>query len=585
MVAIDDVALGMHDNGIASLHFSVALMGGKLPRRQRVVVTPRLVSDTDSVLLPSVVVFGRGAYYRAVRSGVNDNSENMHYRDRDILTAREYTKLTPFEPWMGTAKVQFTVERLNGCDENLAHDRHRAVPTGLTPLPAQQDRPYDTAQQDRPYDTSQRNAFSATATPRHYYQSTAYIDFPLNSTVIDPNYRDNTRRLEEIRSTIDSVLNADRSLLRYIHLKGYASPEGTYSNNERLARERTNSLRRYIIDNFDIPGRFISADYEPENWEGLRDYVKTSQLPERQALLDIIDSNLDPDPKLARIAERFPQTYRFLLENVFPKLRRTDYLIEKARPETDSSNPGAGGATPVGAAAVQLATQGAGETASIARPSRNFATTPMPDVTYNNFRTYRPLFALKTNLLFDAIACPNVELEVAMGKKKRWSLMGEWWFPWWRFDGNSAGKLNQHYRSDQRPTRRAFQMLMGGLEFRYWMLPRCSGGRPWLTGTFVGLYAAGGKYDQEWKSKGRQGEYVSAGISIGHSWALSRHWNLELSAAAGYIYTPFRYYEAEFDDARLIYRYSDKKHYFAPTKLKLSLVWILGGKSKKGGEL
>jgi hypothetical protein len=97
----------------------------------------------------------------------------------------------------------------------------------------------------------------------------------------------------------------------------------------------------------------------------------------------------------------------------------------------------------------------------------------------------------------------------------------------------------------------------------------------------VGLYAAGGKYDLGRDGKGDQGQFVSIGISAGYSWPLARHWNLELSAAVGYIGGPKVHYENEFDDARLIYRSDDDwKSWFAPTKLKVSLVYIIG---KKGG--
>ena len=47
----------------------------------------------------------------------------------------------------------------------------------------------------------------------------------------------------------------------------------------------------------------------------------------------------------------------------------------------------------------------------------------------------KPLLAVKSNLLFDLASALNVELEVPMGK--RWSVAGEWMFPWWR--SNKSG--------------------------------------------------------------------------------------------------------------------------------------------------
>ena len=581
MVVVDDVGVSMHQGATVSLHFSVALMGGTLPRRQRVVVTPAIVGDSASVQLPAVVLFGGWAYYQAVRAGLDDNSSDMHFRDRDVLNPQTYTKLTAYQPWMRTARVQFTVERLNGCGDVLASRQHSALTTGVLPTSARpqvQGGQHETTQSD----TTSTTVVTDGASTRQFYQSSTNIDFPVNGTDIDPLYGNNSRRLEEIRNTIDSVLNGDMSTLRYIYLKGYASPEGLYDKNERLARERTQSLRRYIVDNFGIPGRFISTDYEAEDWQGLRNYVEASQLTERQALLDIIDSNLHPDAKLARIAERYPKAFHYLLENVFPTLRHTDYLIEKVVP---------GEGTTTVHTTTRIVTEKVRETGAVNYAIGGYlvdetARTPLPEATHSGFRTYRPLLALKTNLLFDAALAPNIEVEVPLGRKARWSVMGEVWCPWWRFGHNAAGEQNPYRRSDQRPTKYAYQLLTVGAEVRYWFAPRCRRSHPVLSGAFVGIYGAGGKYDLCWKSEGNQGEFTSLGLSLGYSWPISRHWNLELSAAGGYVGGPKVHYQNEFDDARLIYRsHNDHWYYAGPTKLKLSIVWLIGGKNKKGGSL
>ena len=121
------------------------------------------------------------------------------------------------------------------------------------------------------------------------------------------------------------------------------------------------------------------------------------------------------------------------------------------------------------------------------------------------------------------------------------------------------------------------------MEARRWFAgKRCPEARPLLTGPFVGLYAAGGKYDLGRNGKGDQGEYFSVGLSAGYSWPIARHWNLELSAAVGYVGGPKVHYENEFDDARLIYRNDTHLNYVGPTKLKFSLVYLIG---KKGGGL
>ena len=73
---------------------------------------------------------------------------------------------------------------------------------------------------------------------------------------------------------------------------------------------------------------FIKTSYEPENWEGLRRYVEQSNLDSREAILKIMDSGLKPDAKEWKIKSTYPADYRFLLDNCYPSLRRSDYRVE-----------------------------------------------------------------------------------------------------------------------------------------------------------------------------------------------------------------------------------------------------------------
>ena len=84
---------------------------------------------------------------------------------------------------------------------------------------------------------------------------------------------------------------------------------------------------------------------------------------------------------------------------------------------------------------------------------------------------------------------------------------------------------------------------------------------------------------------GDQGDVFSGGFTYGYSWPLSSRFNLEASVSVGVVAGDRRHYNAEFESTHLIYKYTKNVFYAGPTKLKLSLVWILGSKSKKGGSL
>lgn len=121
-----------------------------------------------------------------------------------------------------------------------------------------------------------------------------------------------------------------------IYIKGFASPESPYDNNTRLAKGRTQALKDYVSQLYRFDDNFILTTYEPEDWEGLRRFVETSNINHRQEILDIIDSDLEPDPKEKKIKTTYPEEYRFILETCYPALRHSDYrIIYKIRTFTD----------------------------------------------------------------------------------------------------------------------------------------------------------------------------------------------------------------------------------------------------------
>ena len=180
--------------------------------------------------------------------------------------------------------------------------------------------------------------------------------------------------------------------------------------------------------------------------------------------------------------------------------------------------------------------------------------------------TYKPLFALKTNLLFDAVLAPNIELERWIGRKQQFSIMAETWFPWYRWHNNE----------------RAYEIFYAGGELRWWFKRKQNNisSRP-LTGHFLGAYAGGGLYDLEWNTNGHQGEYFTTGLTYGYACHLTRNFNLEFSISAGYVGGPYRSYEAHCNNELLVWCKNSNFNYFGPTKAKVSLVWILGTHKKE----
>ena len=190
-------------------------------------------------------------------------------------------------------------------------------------------------------------------------------------------------------------------------------------------------------------------------------------------------------------------------------------------------------------------------------------------------------FAVKTNLLTTALTWLNLSVEVPFDGN-RFSVMGEYQFPWWR-GGQNRNKFCMRY-------------LQAGGEFRWWFHPRKKASTGYsivrnnLCGHFVGIYGMGGKYDfQNKRDICYQGEFWSVGLTYGYSLPVARVLNLEFFVSFGYASIPYRHFIPSEDYSDLFRDPSDcgTWNYFGPTKIGVTLVLPINIKrlavSGKGG--
>lgn len=278
-----------------------------------VLLTPRLVNGTDSIDLPSIGIYGHRRYYYYIRNGISTISGETEksFKASNKPEQLEYDNHIPYENWMDGATLKFHRSDWGCCQEILAEydgllGRHREAffPELVFVQP------------------------KAEVMKSRSLSGSAYIDFPVDQTVIYPDYRRNTVELGKIQATIDSVRNDKDITITSVWLKGFASPESPYKHNTDLAIGRTAALKKHIGQLYHFADNIIQTDYEPEDWAGLRRFVEQSNIDHRTEILAMIDSDMEPDAKEAKIKRTYPQEYRFMLQNFYPALRHTDYRID-----------------------------------------------------------------------------------------------------------------------------------------------------------------------------------------------------------------------------------------------------------------
>lgn len=288
------------------------LRGLEVDGNRAVLLTPRLVNGTDSLDLPSVGVYGRRRYYFYVRNGESmlSGKDEKSFKASGKPDEIAYHNIIPYTGWMDGAGL--TLHRSDyGCCNTLLAEQAGEIGRHSGAF-------FPELVYVRP---------QAEISKSHSLEGSAFIDFPVDKTVIYPDYRRNASELGKIQATIDSVRGDRDVTITSVWLKGYASPESPYAHNRELAKGRTEALRAHIQQLYKFGDGIISTEYEPEDWAGLRRYVEQTNLDHRAGILDIIDSDMEPDIKEAAIRRAYPQEYRFLLQNCYPALRHTDYRI------------------------------------------------------------------------------------------------------------------------------------------------------------------------------------------------------------------------------------------------------------------
>lgn len=313
-VAVKNVSVARSEG---QLFVSIDLDASSLSLRseEELVLTPALKAEGDRVgALPVVRLAGRNRYYRCLRvHGVSSATGESLY---NVKTMKEihYRAMIPYEGWMERADLILD-EDVCGCCSRVLLSNDRLL-TSLDFAPK-------------------------TFTPQFVYvqpvveavktrelKGSAYIDFPVNRTEIREDYRRNPSELKKIRRSIEAVKEDADTKITSISIKGYASPEGSYANNARLAKGRTEALKEYVQRLYDFPASVFTTASEPEDWEGLKRSVESSSLAGRREILDLIATDQDPDRKEQAIRRAHPSDYAYLLKEVYPGLRHSDYVVE-----------------------------------------------------------------------------------------------------------------------------------------------------------------------------------------------------------------------------------------------------------------
>lgn len=169
-------------------------------------------------------------------------------------------------------------------------------------------------------------------------------------------------------------------------------------------------------------------------------------------------------------------------------------------------------------------------------------------------KTKKFQFAIKSNLLYDAVLVPNIGLEFHLAK--RWSIGADFMYAKWKSDRHlrywcvSGAEINaRHYLGGNR----------NGV----------------LSGHHLGFYGQIGSYDFELGGDGQKSDRCyGAGIEYGYSMKVAKRINIDFGIGFGYFGGVYEKYKPM--DGHYVWEETHRRNWIGPTRVEVSLVWLIG---------
>ena len=397
------------------------------------------------------------------------------------------------------------------------------------------------------------------------------IYFRPGYSLLELSYRDNAANMKALTQGIQTIKGNPCVQLQHIRILSAASPEGNSALNKRVAKRRGERLRDYLKETLVLPDSIFTVSSAGEDWQGLAALIAKEKTPWRNKALQIIRHTPEWVTRNGKVVDGRKRqlqnldggkAWKYMLDNHFYTLRTGAVVVCEVKTLAAESTPSAAETSLEQARSEQASQQSASQSPSSppfpAIPSQVHPEPQAPPVA--------SYFALKSNLLYDALLVPNLSLEASIGSG--WTLGAGGMFAWWSKDAKH----------------RYWRIYGGDLEIRKYF-GTLSKSKP-LQGHHLGIYGDFLTYDFEFGAKGYQSKATyAAGIKYGYSHPIANRLNLDFALGIGYLHSNYKTYVPR--DGCYVYQETKKRKWLGPTQAEISLVWLLGKgntNKKKGGK-
>ena len=334
-------------NGRVVLDFIVTLPKQLLGRSRSVVITPILHKPDESVALEDLVI--RGGRFSLLQERDYWQYETYVERFRPDTVGREaaFNRFVKF-PYPEDVRLDSLVEGRS----TVTYYYSQEVKTDetskkmLVTLQGQVLAVDDSAYRLPPSDTlsyvvSSMLSFVDTV-PRYRIkvidkfvtvEDRNYIQFFVGDIRVVDTLGDNRRQLDKITGLMRQIVEQQEFWVDTITLTAASSPEGAYAFNDRLSQGRAAALKRYLVRRYGKSiDTMLSVQWVAEDWAELTNRIRTDrEIINRDAILELIAAEKNPDRREQAIRLRFPKEYAYIRSVIYPQLRAVNFRYNLRR--------------------------------------------------------------------------------------------------------------------------------------------------------------------------------------------------------------------------------------------------------------
>lgn len=292
---------------------------------EAVIFTPVLKEGSQAVDLPPVIVSGKKQmtlYKRehALKLGESAKPYVILLRNKkEHVRPVQYKVNVPYASWMNKAALCVRSEYRDCCTKQYLSFTTLLPVIDLKGIPTPTEEPSIIGDTIPPIEESAVVNEKQPSSKKEPVTDAVRINYPLGRFDVTVSNK----------PLLASLIRDRQADIEQIGIVSYASPEGAYGENERLARQRAENVRNYICKVFGVDPLLVKTQWVAENWDGLIELLQYSDKPYREGVISLISHYGIFSGREKRLMDyRGGTPYREMAQELFPQLRYTIIQIK-----------------------------------------------------------------------------------------------------------------------------------------------------------------------------------------------------------------------------------------------------------------